>query len=80
MIASSDEGALSYEWYEKAVYETSWGEYETDYEPMKDAGNTASVRVTAAKATSYCCTVSDEYGNEQDVEFYIHMGGAGFAA
>ena len=80
VIASSDEGALSYEWYEKAVYETSWGEYETDYEPMKDAGNTASVRVTAAKATSYCCTVSDEYGNEQDVEFYIHMGGAGFVA
>lgn len=31
--------------------------------------------VTAAKSTSYCCTVKDDYGNEKDVYFYIHIGG-----
>ena len=74
VIATAEEGALSYEWYENAVFETSWGEYETDYESIFGAGNSAALQVTADKSTSYCCTVSDEYGNEKDVYFHIRLG------
>ena len=54
---------------------TVWDEFENEYVAMPESEIAETRNVTAAKSTSYCCTVKDDYGNEKDVYFYIHIGG-----
>ena len=72
VIASAANGSLTYSWQEKNQYITSWGEYEYDFKDIE--GNGSSLAVSAVKATAYKCLVEDEYGNEKEVTFNIHMG------
>ena len=75
VIATSDQGTLRYFWYRSKNIATSWGEYESQYVSMPEEAVAETRHVTATKKTVYRCRVRDDYGNDEEVFFYIHLGG-----
>ncbi len=70
VAASSDDGELSYQWYEETQGQNGPDYY---YQPMTNQTQATLQLTNVQQATSYYCQVSDAYGGRVPVWFYISI-------
>ena len=73
VVAGCDSGELSYQWYREYRVDNGYGGYYWDEEIIIGAKSDSYTTGEMTKIENYYCRISDQYGNEEIVEFYIKL-------
>ena len=73
-VQADDKKDLKYEWSVLDYAQNEWGFVDSyNYKSIAGDGNTLQLNNVTKKGT-YCCNVSDKYGNSESIEFNVFVG------